>query len=314
MLLQNYSLLIDGLTPDQLPVKTTLLQNCVVERAPRTADQLPVKTTLLQNAGVILHILDIDQLPVKTTLLQNHQASASTSATDQLPVKTTLLQNQHNTTKTQTQRSVTSQNDAAPKHTLHVLAVPIRSVTSQNDAAPKHPSEMIVHKLDQLPVKTTLLQNNAHCDQSNLEISYQSKRRCSKTVLKCDRTRVRSVTSQNDAAPKPESYMATGWRDQLPVKTTLLQNQRVTRTWDGEISYQSKRRCSKTCHRQDTQKRGISYQSKRRCSKTGQYRIRYRLRSVTSQNDAAPKPLLRVFRTVPDQLPVKTTLLQNWLS
>ena len=99
-------------------------------------------------------------------------------------------------------------------------------------------------------------------------ISYQSKRRCSKTKAK-------------------------------PPRTTPT------------ISYQSKRRCSKTGYICVVARDGISYQSKRRCSKTVRKLLRVVQRSVTSQNDAAPKHTQTCGDCHRDQLPVKTTLLQN---
>ena len=78
-------------------------------------------------------------------------------------------------------------------------------------------------------------------------------------------------------------------RDQLPVKTTLLQNSASRTPSRRRISYQSKRRCSKTLEQSPCRLPLISYQSKRRCSKTGRVSTRPAARSVTSQNDAAPK-------------------------
>ena len=208
---------------------------------------------------------------------------------------------------------------------------------------------------DQLPVKTTLLQNERSATARLRRISYQSKRRCSKTRLRtslrgspisyqskrrCSKTISLkplccpgSVTSQNDAAPKPNLHITVFGLDQLPVKTTLLQNSQTPWTRSNAdqlpvkttllqnhhagydaldwISYQSKRRCSKTEADLVAEADEISYQSKRRCSKTPLRRCRRAARSVTSQNDAAPKHMASRPWKPGDQLPVKTTLLQN---
>ena len=187
-------------------------------------------------------------------------------------------------------RSVTSQNDAAPKHSETSTFDCIGSVTSQNDAAPK----LVLHAdrdgQDQLPVKTTLHQNLVTQINTCQTISYQSKRRCTKTA---------------------DVRLRRGVR----------------------ISYQSKRRCTKTCDISGVRGVWISYQSKRRCTKTCTPRLPIRIRSVTSQNDAAPKLVCKLLmhrfgsvtsqndaapkRASPDvvirhdQLPVKTTLHQN---
>ena len=144
----------------------------------------------------------------------------------------------------------------------------MRSVTSQNDAAPKPHFADAAAPPDQLPVKTTLLQNIWRAALGNREISYQSKRRCSKTSGVAIGAVMGSVTSQNDAAPKLEINEKGHPPDQLPVKTTLLQNRSRVSRRRRLISYQSKRRCSKTHRPRRRRIHLISYQSKRRCSKT----------------------------------------------
>ena len=148
--------------------------------------------------------------------------------------------------------------------------------------------------------------------QYNTTISYQSKRRCSKTgntreaALPSDQLPVKTTLLQNRHAARDWSEL-----DQLPVKTTLLQNRYRRDIRDARISYQSKRRCSKTpveslrqtlaisyqskrrCSKTRCQSEAkttqISYQSKRRCSKTRLVYLAKSTRSATSQNDAAPK-------------------------
>ena len=142
------------------------------------------------------------------------------------------------------------------------------SVTSQNDAAPKRAAKRPEEGSDQLPVKTTLHQNSTTTSKRTSSISYQSKRRCTKTQPPVVPFLHRSVTSQNDAAPKLSVGREELTADQLPVKTTLHQNLGLLASQLVRISYQSKRRCTKTgeCSRADHAM--ISYQSKRRCTKT----------------------------------------------
>ena len=166
-------------------------------------------------------------------------------------------------------RSVTSQNDAAPKPTTPITPRRARSVTSQNDAAPKLDKLALTDDEDQLPVKTTLLQNAGKTDEEIAEISYQSKRRCSKTVClgincgmaisyqskrRCSKTRdakrdtshwISYQSKRRCSKTRPRSP-ARPPGDQLPVKTTLLQNVSYRKLSKSRISYQSKRRCSKT--------------------------------------------------------------------
>ena len=56
---------------ERLPVKTTLLQNCITDKAVPDGERLPVKTTLLQNHVSVECDCLRERLPVKTTLLQN---------------------------------------------------------------------------------------------------------------------------------------------------------------------------------------------------------------------------------------------------
>ena len=139
-----------------------------------------------------------------------------------------------------------SQNDAAPKLTVSGALEECRSVTSQNDAAPKLGPVLDLVRRDQLPVKTTLHQNVWPLLTTARAISYQSKRRCTKTSYCRGALRPRSVTSQNDAAPKLLRFRARG------------QDRSVTSQNDAAPKLKFKAAAGKT-------------------------------RSVTSQNDAAPK-------------------------
>ena len=142
--------------------------------------------------------------------------------------------------------SVTSQNDAAPKRDTQGVSaredqLPVKTTLHQN------PQRTALQSgIDQLPVKTTLHQNTSISYAPKWPISYQSKRRCTKTGSKRWRARRRSVTSQNDAAPKRRCSRCSAAWDQLPVKTTLHQNHRSIGFLCHLISYQSKRRCTKT--------------------------------------------------------------------
>ena len=204
-------------------------------------------------------------------------------------------------------RSAISRNDVGPEPCI--LRRPGRRGTcyrSKTSERKRDSKSWIGYQSKRRCSKTLLL---SFC--LKYDISYQSKRRCSKTGRTSQERYQGSATSQNDAAPKPRDLAQivvpdqlpvkttllqnrSGWtvlpgRDQLPVKTTLLQNLLRCLASGRQISYQSKRHCSKTVSYSSSDTSAISYQSKRRCSKTGRTSRERSQGSATSQNDAAPK-------------------------
>ena len=102
---------------------------------------------------------------------------------------------------------------------------------------------------------------------------------------------MRWITSQNDTAPKHSHCSGVNDCVGLPVRTTLLQNQRWIRYHTRVLDYQSERHCSKTAVAGHLPGQALDYQSERHCSKTSGCVPCRAGRWITSQNDTAPKPM-----------------------
>ena len=231
-------------------------------------DQLPVKTTLLQNYSFTKMRTRLDQLPVKTTLLQNtfskylshcqisYQSKRRCSKTVKLvTIACTSIsyQSKRRCSKTSLRCRASAgwisyQSKRRCSKTVYPGSFDNSKISYQSKRRCSKTASSATRKASSISYQSKRRCSKTTPSQKCVRvwISYQSKRRCSKTSSPNRPRPSGSVTSQNDAAPKLDTFHTHPRQDQLPVKTTLLQNLDAVEDEDREISYQSKRRCSKT--------------------------------------------------------------------
>ena len=164
---------------------------------------------------------------------------------------------------------ITSQNDTAPKQDSVVNDICLSWITSQNDTAPKQVGEVMGCPRVGLPVRTTLLQNPGRSEARTMRLDYQSERHCSKTE-DFVKTLKRWLDYQSERHCS-KTIPSSSWMKPsvgLPVRTTLLQNQRAILSVVFGLDYQSERHCSKTATCISYPYITLDYQSERHCSKT----------------------------------------------
>ena len=163
-----------------LPVKATLRQN--VERAGHRGGlvSLPVKATLRQNEDVRTLLKGLVSLPVKATLRQNETYFMNNTTMSHYQSKRRCAKTVARERRQLRKSHYQSKRRCAKTAGTRYLAYS-RLITSQSDAAPKHSALLRHRRSVSLPVKATLRQNKCVA-QALLPVShYQSKRRCAKT-------------------------------------------------------------------------------------------------------------------------------------
>ncbi len=229
---------------------------------------IPVKTTLRQNRRDVVHSLSLLQYQSKRRCAKTVESGATTTTccnTSQNDAAPKLVLS----CKYQLYSCNTSQNDAAPKLAYALFQNGFCCNTSQNDAAPKRRGRDTEPYRVAIPVKTTLRQNHVIANSVYLELQYQSKRRCAKTMAF---SALASILLQYQS------------------KRRCAKTGRSVSPASKRLQYQSKRRCAKTILSRAERSAPLQYQSKRRCAKTRGSLFASYYCCNTSQNDAAPKP------------------------